>query len=382
MELVKTLPDVFEEFSEQRKNSFLPLMEMKKKDIPFVGTFCTYTPSEVIMAAGAVPVGLCSFSDETIPDAEQDLPRNLCPLVKSSYGFALTKKCPFFYFSDLIVGETTCDGKKKMYEMLAEFKPVHVMELPNSQSEMGKKLFAEEIKKFKEKLESHFETTITEEQIKEAIHKTNEQRKALKAFYGLQKMDPAPMGGLDMHRVLDGVQFRFDMERATEEVKALTQKVIDEYDPEKYRGRKRILLTGSPIGCSTQKVVNAIESNGGVVVCYENCGGARSVDELIDETNPDVYDALAKRYINIPCSCMSPNPGRLELMDRLIDEYKIDGVIEVVLQACHTFNVESYKIKNYVTEKKGVPYMFMETDYSSTDAGQVNTRVGAFIEML
>ncbi|MBR5284634.1 MAG: 2-hydroxyacyl-CoA dehydratase, partial [Clostridia bacterium] len=236
--------------------------------------------------------------------------------------------------------------------------------------------------KFKEKLEQHFETTITEDQIKEAIKKTNAQREALKAFYGLQKMDPAPMGGLDMHRVLDGVQFRFDLERATEEIKALTQKIIDEYDPEKYRGRKRILLTGSPIGCSTQKVVNAIESNGGVVVCYENCGGARSVDELIDETNPDVYDALAKRYINIPCSCMSPNPGRLQLMDRLIDEYKIDGVIEVVLQACHTFNVESYKIKNYVTDVKKVPYMFMETDYSSTDAGQVNTRVGAFIEML
>ncbi|MBQ1270915.1 MAG: 2-hydroxyacyl-CoA dehydratase, partial [Clostridia bacterium] len=131
MELVKNLPEVFEEFSEQRKNSFIPLMEMKKKDIPFVGTFCTYTPNEIIMAAGAVPVGLCSFSDETIPDAEEDLPRNLCPLVKSSYGFAKTQKCPFFYFSDLIVGETTCDGKKKMYEMLGEFKNVHTMELPN-----------------------------------------------------------------------------------------------------------------------------------------------------------------------------------------------------------------------------------------------------------
>ena len=334
------------------------------------------------MAMGAVMVGLCSKTGETIPDAEQDLPRNLCPLIKSSYGFAKTDKCPFFYFSDLIVGETTCDGKKKMYEMLAEFKPVHVMELPNSQSEMGKKLFAEEIKRFKTVLEERFETTITEDQIREAIHTNNEQRKALKAFYGLQKMDPPPMGGLDMHKVLDGVQFRFDIPKATADIQALTQKIIDEYDPKKYEGRKRILITGSPIGCSTEKVVNAIESNGGVVVCYENCGGARSVDELVDETNPDVYEALANRYINIPCSCMSPNPGRLELMDRLIDEYKIDGVIEVVLQACHTFNVESYKIKNYVTDVKKVPYMFMETDYSSTDAGQVNTRVGAFIEML
>ena len=73
-----------------------------------VGVFCTYFPQEIAMAMGACVVGLCSTSDETIKDAERDLPSNLCPLIKSSYGFALTDKCPFFYFSDLIVGETTC----------------------------------------------------------------------------------------------------------------------------------------------------------------------------------------------------------------------------------------------------------------------------------
>ncbi|MBQ2690985.1 MAG: 2-hydroxyacyl-CoA dehydratase [Clostridia bacterium] len=382
MELVKELPAIFEEFSEQRKNSFIPMYELKQKGVPVVGGFCTYLPKEIPMAMGAVMVGLCSKTGETIPDAEQDLPRNLCPLIKSSYGFAKTDKCPFFYFSDLIVGETTCDGKKKMYEMLAEFKNVHVLELPNKKSEMGTQLFKEEIKRFKCVLEEQFDTTITEDDIRKSIHIVNEQRKALKEFYGLQKMDPPPMGGMEMHKVLDGVQFRFDMPKATADVRALTQKIKDEYDPKKYEGRKRILLTGSPIGCSTAKVVGAIEENGGVVVCYENCGGARSVDELVDETNPDVYEALAKRYINIPCSCMSPNPGRLDLFDRLLEEYKIDGVIEVVLQACHTFNVESYKIKKHVTEKHNIPYMYMETDYSSTDAGQVNTRVAAFIEML
>lgn len=381
MDLIKTLPAVFEEFSEQRKKSFITALELKEKGIPFVGGFCTYLPKELPMAMGACMVGLCSKTGETIPDAEKHLPRNLCPLIKSSYGFALTDKCPYFYFSDLIVGETTCDGKKKMYEMLAEFKPVHVMELPNRQSEMGIKLYAEEIKKFQKVLEEKFEVTITEEDIRKAIKTNNEQREALKAFYGLQKMDPPPMGGLDMHKVLDGVQFRFDIPKATEDIKALTQKVLDEYDPKKYEGRKRILITGSPIGCSTEKIVNAIENNGGVVVCYENCGGARSVDELVDENCEDVYEALAKRYINIPCSCMSPNPGRPVLMERLLEEYKIDGVIEVVLQACHTFNVESYTIKKCVTNKN-IPYMFIETDYSSTDAGQVNTRVGAFMEML
>ena len=121
------------------------------------------------MAAGAIPVGLCSFSDETIPEAEQDLPRNLCPLVKSSYGFAKTQKCPFFYFSDLIVGETTCDGKKKMYEMLGEIKDTYIMELPNRQSPMGRKLWREEVVALKNKLEEKFGVEITEEKLREQV---------------------------------------------------------------------------------------------------------------------------------------------------------------------------------------------------------------------
>ena len=85
MELKKELPEVFEEFAEARKNSFLAIKKIKEEGIPVVGVFCTYLPREIPNAMGAAVVGLCSVSDETIPDAEKDLPRNLCPLIKSSY---------------------------------------------------------------------------------------------------------------------------------------------------------------------------------------------------------------------------------------------------------------------------------------------------------
>ena len=111
MEIIKDLPEVFEEFAEQRQKSFLAVKQLKDKGIPVIGSYCTYFPKEIAMAMGAATVSLCSTSDETIPAAEKDLPRNLCPLIKSSYGFAKTDKCPFFYFSDVVVGETTCDGK-------------------------------------------------------------------------------------------------------------------------------------------------------------------------------------------------------------------------------------------------------------------------------
>ena len=383
MELVKTLPDVFEEFSEQRRNSFMPLFEMKEQNIPFVGTFCTYTPTEIIQAAGAIPVGLCSFSDETIPDAEQDLPRNLCPLVKSSYGFAKTQKCPYFYFSDLIVGETTCDGKKKMYEMLGEFKDVYCMELPNRQSIMGRKLWREEVVALKEKLEEKFGVEITEEAIRKQVAINNRNRLALRHFYELMKLDPPPMAGLNLYSVLYGSSFKFDKEKVADEVNAVAERIKKEYDEGKCTipKRPRIMVTGCPIGGNAMKVVRAIEENGGNVVCFENCGGAKSVDELINENTDDIYQAIADRYLNIGCSVMTPDGNRIKLMGRLLEEYKIDAVVEVILQACHTYNVESYSIKKFVTEK-GLPYMAIETDYSSADIGQLNTRCAAFIEML
>ncbi len=383
MELIKNLPDIFEEFGEQRRNSFMAAFEIKEKNIPFVGTFCTYTPNEIIMAAGAVPVSLCSTSDETIPDAEQDLPRNLCPLVKSSYGFAKTQKCPYFYFADLIVGETTCDGKKKMYEMLGELKDVYCMELPNRQSLMGRKLWREEVVALKNKLEEKFGVEITEEKIREQVRIMNKNRLTLRRFYELMKLDPPPMAGYDLFNVLYGSNFKFNRWEAIKEVTALTDRIESEYNEGKrpIPKRPRILVTGCPIGGGAMKVVKAIEENGGNVVCYENCGGAKSVDELINEEAEDIYQAIADRYLNIGCSVMTPDQNRLNLMGRLLEEYKIDAVVEVVLQACHTYNVESYSIKKFVNDH-GIPYMSVETDYSTSDIGQLNTRCAAFIEML
>lgn len=383
MKIQKELPEIFETFGEIRRNSFIKAKEQKEKDIPLIGVFCTYFPQEIALAMGASTVSLCASSDETIPDAEQDLPRNLCPLIKSSYGFGKTDKCPFFYFSDLVVGETTCDGKKKMYEYLSEFKPVHVMELPNSQSDDGLKLWKNEIIKLKNTLEKQFDTEILEENIRKAIKIKNNERKALKEFYELGKLDPVPVTGVDIFKVLNGTTFAFDKEAIPKQLNELVDKIKNEYaSVKKYESKPRILITGCPLGTATEKVIKAIEENGAYVVAFENCSGAKAIEDLVDEDNPDVYDALAKKYLSIGCSCMTPNPNRIKLLDKMIDEYKVDAVVDVILTACHTYNVETLSIKRFVNTKKDIPYMSVETDFSNGDIGQLNTRMAAFIEML
>lgn len=383
MELIKELPEVFEEFAEQRKNSFLAVKEAKEKGIPVVGSYCTYFPKELPMAIGAAAVSLCSMSSETIEVAEQDLPKNLCPLIKASYGFAKTDKCPYFYFSDLIVGETTCDGKKKMYELMSQFKDVYVMQLPQSQDERGRKFWRESCLELKKKLEEKFGTVITDEAVRKAVHTENRVRRALQRFYGVMKHDPAPITGLELFRVLYGSTFKLDRSSLADELNALTDKIEAEYAAGKRLDKKpRILITGCPMGGATEKVIEAIENNGGVVVTYENCSGAKAIEREVKEDTDDIYGAIADRYLGIGCSVMTPNNNRFKLLDEMIDEYKVDGVVEMVLQACHTYSVESKSVRRFVTHDKEIPYIYIETDYSKTDVGQLNTRLAAFVEML
>lgn len=382
MEIIKELPEVFEEFAEQRRNSFIAVKQVKDSGKPVIGSYCTYFPVELATAAGAAAVSLCSTSGETIPDAEKDLPANLCPLIKSSYGFAITDKCPFFYFSDLVVGETTCDGKKKMYELMSDFKDVFVMELPQSQREIALPLWTSEVKRLGEYIAKKFDVEVTPDDIREACKIENDIRDAKKKLAAVMKHDPAPVSGMDIFKVFYGSSFKFDRTTLPEEISAVADKIEAEYAAGKMIEKKpRIILTGCPIGGVTEKVIKAIEDNGGVIVAYESCSGAKSFDENVDLEADDIYEALSRRYLNIGCSVMTPDTNRFKLMGELIDEFKADGVVEMTLQACHTYNVESKSIERFV-KSKGLPYMSVETDYSLADVGQLNTRIAAFIEML
>ncbi|AMH18016.1 double-cubane-cluster-containing anaerobic reductase [Hafnia paralvei] len=383
MSLINELPAIFDHFSDARRQGFLTVLELKEQNIPLVGTYCTFMPQEIALAAGAVVVSLCSTSDETIEEAEKDLPRNLCPLIKSSYGFGKTDKCPYFYFSDLVVGETTCDGKKKMYEYMAEFKPVHVMQLPNSADDAASRaLWRSEILRLQSALEQQFNCTISEQDLRAAITLKNRERAALSSFYRLGQLNPPALSGSEILKVVYGATFKFDKNTLIDELNALSEKVRSEYQQGKrLEDRPRILITGCPIGGAAEKVVRAIEENGGWVVGYENCTGAKATEMQVSEEG-DVYDALTDKYLAIGCSCISPNTQRLTLLSQMIDEYQVDGVIDVILQACHTYAVESLAIKRHVRQQHDVPYMAIETDYSNSDIGQLNTRVSAFIEML
>ncbi len=385
MEQVAELPRTFEEFNDHRKQSFLKVKEYKQNGGKLVGFLCSYTPLEIIDAAGASAVALCGTSNETVSVAEETLPANLCPLIKSTYGFAASEKCPFTYFSDLIVGETTCDGKKKMYELLNDLKQTYVLHLPQGQVRPYEaEAWYQEVVLFKQELERVYDIAITDDDLRAAVAQRNRLRRALVDLYSVQETTPPAISGVELMSTLMAGTFSFNVADFTNKVEALTaqrraaqQAGESAVDPK----AKRILITGCPTGGLINKLGRAIEANGGAVVCLDDCSGERTNRMLVDESAPDILRAISDRYLEINCSVMTPNSGRMDNTLAMVEKYHADAVIDAVLTACHTFNVESAVMRKTM-EDAGIPYMKLETDYSDGDTGQIGTRVAAFIEML
>ncbi len=379
------LPRKFEEFGEARRSGFLKAKELKEKGGRLAGIFCTFTPVEIFDAAGIVPVSLCGTSEETIPDAEVDLPKNLCPLIKSSYGFAVSDKCPYTYFSDIIVGETTCDGKKKMYELLAELKDTYILHLPQGiDRPYALDMWESEIRLLKEKFEKKFGITITDDDVRAACVRRNKERTLKIKMFELNKSNPAKTYYSNIHKVVDSLNFSFDLDKTMADIEEVYNGIEENFrknGSEVKSTDKRIMITGCPISGVFDKTIGLIEKNGGVVVIMDNCSGIKSAKNMVDENDPNIYRAIAKRYLDIGCAVMTPNTNRMNQIRELVDEYKVDGIIDIVLQSCHPFSVERHSVKKLADELK-VPYMSVETDYSQTDIGQLTTRFQAFIEMI
>ena len=382
-----SLPDQFELFSDIKKEGFLAIKEEKEKGKKLVGIFCSYTPVELVTAAGAYYVSLCGSDQKSVEYGEQVLPKSLCPLIKASYGAASSQTCPYFFFSDAVIGETTCDGKKKMYELLGRIKPVHVMHLPQGKdTALAVESWTEEMKKCARFLEKTLNVTITEQSLHDAIVQRNKIRKLLLNIYEIAARNPSPISGYELASIVESSNFYFKDEDPVDVLQAKYDELLER--AEKFEtnitprsSRPRIMITGCPIGGSMEKVVRRIEELGADVVVLDNCSGPRTQMRLVDETI-DPYEALARTTLQINCSVMTPNDDRFADMKDEIDKYSVDGVVELILQDCLTFDVEAIRTQEFVQDQLGLPYLTITTDYSDTDEGQLATRLEAFIELL
>ena len=349
-----------------------------------VGLYCAFTPKEIVAAAGGIPVSLCAGSETPFPTAERHLPANLCPLIKSSYGHAVADTCPYFHMTDFLLADATCDGKKKMFELLSRLRPLHLLMLPQTaETPESINVWEQEIKRAIAFLEKMTGTAVTDDNLSRQIRIYNRQREAVESVFALNKGEIPQVYGSEITRIISPGGFECDLgagvDRMASAVEQIQDRAKDEVFASQMKKRPRILLTGCPT--TNKKVLFLIEQLGGVVVAMETCGGLKTVGNKVDETLPPLR-ALAEKYLNTACACMSPNTGRLDLIEHLIKEFRADGVIELTWNACHTYNVEAFSVKERVENSCEIPYLQILTDYSENDAGQLETRIQAFLEIL
>ena len=383
-----SLPEHFEDFAEARREGFLKVKELKDKGEKICGAFCQYTPSEIIYASGLYQVALCGRSPDPIKTAETRLPANLCPLIKASYGHALEESCPYAYFSDVVVGETTCDGKKKMYELLGELKPMQVIHLPNVPDyERSLEMWTEEIRAFAKGLEEKFNVTITDDMLNESIEWCNKERIQAARIYELGKYDPPAITGTKMNDIMEGEQYMFDREAKYNKINEILDQCeknwhdgIYPYEPDP--NRPRLIVSGGGYGGVSAKTINVMEELGGAIVCYEGCCGISSRRRLVDEDRSrDPYVRIAEKYIEVPCAVVSPNYRRMDQVRETIKEWHADGYVSITLHSCNPFAIETENIRR-VCEEMDIPLLHIETDFYPGDAGQIRTRIESFLEMI
>ncbi|WDP93324.1 MAG: 2-hydroxyacyl-CoA dehydratase [Desulfobacter sp.] len=368
-------------FSEQ---SLADLDQWQEEGRKIAGVYCIYAPNELIRAAGIAPVSLCGKKQAPIQAAEKELPPSFCPLVKSSYGYAVTDTCPFFSFSDILIAETTCDGKKKMYEQMGRLKPLHLMHLPHTQAGPSALAYWKQaLYELAEFLTGHSGIQVTEEALKKEIRLQNRIREALYQVSLLAADSRSPVTTAQMLAIQESKSFAVYPKNYLERLMVLKAEL--EADLERpglpVHTGPRILLTGCPVGKGCEKVLQIIEALGARVVCMENCTGLKGMSLAVDETG-DPWEAIARRYLEVPCSCMTPNPGRPSSVEQMAEAFRVDAVIDMTWLGCHTYNAESLSLGQFVETKLGLPFLHVETDYSASDQGQLRTRIEAMIELL
>jgi benzoyl-CoA reductase/2-hydroxyglutaryl-CoA dehydratase subunit BcrC/BadD/HgdB len=358
------------------------IRDYRKKGGKSIGTFCIYVPDEIALAAVVLPIPLCGGSDWAVSYADKMFPRDICPIIRSTFGMAFSKTCPYATLKDFALGETTCDAKKKAWDLL-DFK---VMEVPQKKNPIDRDLWLQEVYNFKKMVEDLSGVKVTADRLNETIKLVNRKRKALQHINNFRKLPQPPISGLDA-LLVSQVALNQDIHKFIQDADALVNELQERADSgiSAYEGNGiRVMIAGSPSPMGNAKIHHIAESSGLRIVVDESCTGLRYYRDPVDESQTGLdgmMKAVADRYFSIDCSCFSPNTERLDNITQLVKDYSVHGVVQNILMYCHTYNIEA-KLVERTLKKIGIPSIKIESDYSQEDTGRIYTRIEAFAEVV
>ena len=309
----------------------------KKK---YIATNCVQVPIELIYAADAIPVRICSGAYSMSQAGDGLLPAKSCSLVSATFGAIYTNSFPVDQEILSIITPTTCDQKKKLSEIPTGIdQPFYTLELPPAKdSEEAREYWYRSVKKFKRKLEKITGNRISRRRLKGAILKVAKAQQAFRNFHQLRKEQTIISG---TNAILVANTFFYDdIESWTRHLNDLISELKQRSDRDQTvveNNNPRLLLTGSPSIFPNLKLPIMIEKMGGTIVVDEFCSSNRLLYDTVavDEWNMyDMIPALADRYLKAcTCPCFTPNPDRERKLLAYIKDFQVEGVVYQSFQA-------------------------------------------------
>jgi benzoyl-CoA reductase/2-hydroxyglutaryl-CoA dehydratase subunit BcrC/BadD/HgdB len=344
---------------------------------PVAGYFCSYTPVEILTAAGLQPYRIVPGPGRAITRADTYIDRNFCPYVRTCLGEALDGQ---YEFLSGLVMVNSCDAMRRLYDVWrynigGGF--VHLLDLPRIDSESSIDYFLECLVRLKGEIESHYRVDISDEKLAAAIDERNRSRSLLKELYLLNLERGQPLSGTQVNSVvrastvLPREGFITVLERLLEEIGGTGKKTGVE--------GPRLMVTGSVL--ENPHILGLIEQCGARVVVDDLCTGTRQFWLTVEAGNRPL-DALARHYLRrVTCPRMKDAGRRFDHVFQLIDEFSVKGVIFYTMKFCDPFLYDVPVLRERLAGR-GIPSLALEGDYTPGTLGRVKTRIEAFIEML
>lgn len=369
---------VLQELSELSKQISNPYIDnWQKQGNKTIGYFCSYIPEEIILAAGMLPyrVRATGSTETTMGDAYMGAFN--CSFIRHCLDQALRGS---YNFLDGVVMLNGCDHVRRLWDTWrrkVDTPFCYFLQIPHLISDLTFAWYKEELIRFKESIEEHFQVKITDQRLREAIKTCNETRTLLGTLYQLRKKESPPITGTEALNVIipstamPKDQFNGLLKRLLTEIKGRNSQA-------QYRARLMVVA----IILDDPSLTQIVEETGGLVVADFSCIGPRHMWDLVDETI-DPMEAIAKRYLGqISCPrMMGDHQRRSQFIRNMVDEYKVDGIIFERIKFCDLWGVENYMLRVDAKEAD-IPTLVLEREFQLVGLGQFKTRVQAFLEIL
>jgi benzoyl-CoA reductase/2-hydroxyglutaryl-CoA dehydratase subunit BcrC/BadD/HgdB len=369
------------------------LQKAKAEGKKIIGYTCLFAPTELILAADAIPVRVNSGWYDASKIGDRVVPVEVCPVVRSTLGAKMISLSPFMELSDAIITTLTCDGMTKLSEILSDYKPVWHMALPRvKDSAQSLAFWKQEVKAVKEQIEKLTGHKISRQKLKSSIELTQKATKAFRRLQDLRKGPPVIMGRDAM--LVNQTYMWDDIARWTQKTEALCDELEGMLKRKEYVcpvDTPRVMITGTPmLWPDNWKLPTLIEEGNprGIIVADELCSSERIAYDPggVDEWSmDDMFNAIGERYLMAStCPCFSSDEGnkdRLNWLTNKVKEWKVQGVVYCVVRGCMLYAMEYTRVKK-VIDSLNIPMYYLDTEYTREDVGQIKTRVEAFLEML